>query len=127
MIEIESKSILITSAIFDCIILTAIIISNRFLLSLSKIQVATRERESEKESERARERESERETDRERESTAEGFAASGTRKLANWQVEELHDALYLVGIRQHTSCRTARCALLTMAHIHSSMRTHLVV
>jgi len=39
------KSILMTFAISDCIILTAIIMSNRFLLSVSKIQIATRERE----------------------------------------------------------------------------------
>jgi hypothetical protein len=72
MIEIESKSILITSAVFDCIILTAMIISNRFLLSLSKIQVATRESERarkrarEQESERARERQTERENQQRR-------------------------------------------------------------
>jgi hypothetical protein len=60
-----------TFALLDCIVLTTIIISNRFLLSLSKIQVTTRE--SERARERVRESERERERKRERERINSGW------------------------------------------------------
>jgi hypothetical protein len=67
-----------TFPLLDCIVLTAIItsnpaiiISNRFLLSLTKIQVTTRE--SERARERVRESERERERKRERERINSGW------------------------------------------------------
>jgi hypothetical protein len=52
-------------------------------------------------------------------------------KLANWQVEELHDALYLVGIRQHTSAyvrirkladwHTMKLANWQVEHLHDAL------